>query len=200
MTLKITIGRGDPYKIQVDIDQTPGKCPICGVVIVPVDWTIGCVEGGRMERLLQCPNGRCRRLFLAQYRKDAYSYTFTESVPAEIPDIRQSATIKEISPDFCEIFNQAHKAEMCKLKLVAGPGYRKALEFLIKDYLSTQPNGDTDEAKAAYRKMIENSQLGHSSRNTSKMKGLKRQQNERLGSETTKLITFASGKTKTCQT
>ena len=40
-----------------------------------------------------------------------------------------------------EKMNQAHKAEMCKLKLVAGPGYRKALEFLIKDYLSTQPNG-----------------------------------------------------------
>jgi hypothetical protein len=39
-----------------------------------------------------------------------------------------------LSPDFYEIYNQAQKAERSDWVLVAGPGYRKALEFLIKDY------------------------------------------------------------------
>jgi len=43
--------------------------------------------------------------------------------------------ITDISPLFGEIFNQAHIAEENGLKHICGPGYRKALEFLIKDFL-----------------------------------------------------------------
>lgn len=56
------------------------------------------------------------------------------SVPAELVTTSHSRTIKETSPDFCEIYAQAEKAEQHGLNLVAGPGYRKALEFLMKDY------------------------------------------------------------------
>jgi hypothetical protein len=58
-----------------------------------------------------------------------------QSVPTEPNDVEFSQIIRGISPDYCEIYNQAHKAEQANLELVAGPGYRKALEFLIKDYL-----------------------------------------------------------------
>jgi hypothetical protein len=43
--------------------------------------------------------------------------------------------IVTISPVFCEIFQQAALAEENGLKHICGPGYRKALEFLIKDFL-----------------------------------------------------------------
>ena len=36
----------------------------------------------------------------------------------------------KISPNFCEIANQAQKSEYQEWNFVAGPGYRKALEFL----------------------------------------------------------------------
>lgn len=46
-----------------------------------------------------------------------------------------SDPIKLISPKFVEIYQQAHIAEMQGLNEIAGPGYGKALEFLVKDYL-----------------------------------------------------------------
>jgi hypothetical protein len=55
--------------------------------------------------------------------------------PQHIVGQKCSETINNVSPQFEEIFNQAKVAEMESLNLIAGMGYRKALEFLIKDYL-----------------------------------------------------------------
>ena len=46
-----------------------------------------------------------------------------------------SKIIVEISPSFCEIYNQAYAAQQMELSQICGVGYRKALEFLIKDYI-----------------------------------------------------------------
>ena len=46
-----------------------------------------------------------------------------------------SDIISELSPNFCEIYNQAYIAEQTNLMQICGTGYRKSLEFLIKDYL-----------------------------------------------------------------
>ena len=43
--------------------------------------------------------------------------------------------IQSISEDFCNIYNEAFQAEQLGLLQICGVGYRKALEFLIKDYL-----------------------------------------------------------------
>lgn len=43
--------------------------------------------------------------------------------------------INEISPQFTKIYNEALAAENMNLHEIAGIGYRKALEFLVKDYL-----------------------------------------------------------------
>ncbi len=59
--------------------------------------------------------------------------------------------IEKISPRFYDIADQAFAAEQYRLDLVAGMGYRKALEFLVKDYMATElresiaaaGNGDT---------------------------------------------------------
>lgn len=48
-------------------------------------------------------------------------------------DIVFSDIINEISPGFVKIYNQAHEAEIRLLDDIVGGGYRKALEFLIKD-------------------------------------------------------------------
>lgn len=48
-----------------------------------------------------------------------------------------SKIIAAISEDYCAIYDEAQEAERNGLGLIAGPGYRKALEFLIKDYLFT---------------------------------------------------------------
>lgn len=43
--------------------------------------------------------------------------------------------INELSPSFVKIYGEAEFAEQEKLNEICGVGYRKAIEFLIKDYL-----------------------------------------------------------------
>ena len=84
-------------------------------------------------------------LIYRRYQNVNGSYFLRQAVPAEVQNYSQAPELQTISPDFCSIYNQAHKAEQLGLALVGGPRYRKALEFLIKDYLISQQT--TDEAK-----------------------------------------------------
>jgi len=115
------------------------------------------------ERLLRCPNAKCRRLFIARYgrsRPQTVTYFLSSCVPAELQAIQQSEIISKVSPDFCSIYEEASKAEQYGLLLVAGPGYRKALEFLIKDFIIGQLT-ETDAAKLAVEKAkVEKTLLG----------------------------------------
>ena len=61
-------------------------------------------------------------------------YKLTGCVPLKLADAVCPEEITRLSRDFYEIYNQAQKAEESGWVLVEGPGYRKALEFLIKDY------------------------------------------------------------------
>jgi hypothetical protein len=89
-----------------------------------------------VEKLFRCPRSECQRLFLARYlRQDGTAIHFlTECQPHEIKLNSFTETIQKVSPKFCEIYKQASTAEQRSLSLVCGPGYRKALEFLVKDY------------------------------------------------------------------
>jgi hypothetical protein len=141
------------------VDKNPDICPICHYGISPINPGIGqfiSSPGNReVERVFECPLGDCERLFIARYREDFISsgfYKLYECVPYELTRIEFSDSIKEVSGDFCTIYDQASKAERYGLRLVAGPGYRKALEFLIKDYLCRLHPGE--------KKEIEGMQLG----------------------------------------
>lgn len=46
-----------------------------------------------------------------------------------------STAVEEVSPRFVKIYNQAQDAEEESLDEISGPGFGKALEFLVKDYL-----------------------------------------------------------------
>jgi hypothetical protein len=134
--------------IQIQINANPDSCPICHRAINPVDLSVSYITGTatpgqnvKVERVLQCPDARCQHIFISRYEgyvvsnNQVISCSLRRSVPVELEDTECSEIIRGVSPDYCEIYNQAHKAEQANLDLVAGPGYRKALEFLIKDYL-----------------------------------------------------------------
>lgn len=70
--------------------------------------------------------------------KGHYFLAPTQTKPKEF-----SKRIYGVSSAFIDIYNQAKQAEEESLSEIAGMGYRKALEFLIKDYLC---DGITDEA------------------------------------------------------
>jgi hypothetical protein len=79
----------------------------------------------------------CERTFIARYSRTAGEslLALLEALPATVETAGFSDTINEISPDFVSINQQAQQAEQYSLLLICGPGYRKSLEFLIKDYV-----------------------------------------------------------------
>ena len=135
----------------IDIDRYPDSCPVCHHGIEPIKRQLAHfhAEQKRLEVIFRCPREKCQSLFIARYSASGYSNTlvYREAYPFEPVDTDFPGHIQKISPQFCAIANEAQKAEGLGWKLVAGPGYRKALEFLIKDYLCLAQPTDTDRIK-----------------------------------------------------
>ncbi|WP_117161326.1 DUF4145 domain-containing protein [Paraliobacillus sp. X-1268] len=68
-----------------------------------------------------------------------YLSSFETIPPLEVEHLELSWTIQVKFPSFCKIYSQSEKAEMENLDQIAGMGYRKALEFLVTDYLIAYP-------------------------------------------------------------
>jgi hypothetical protein len=138
---------------QVTIDKHPDNCPICHAALVPIaisDAFFADAEGGRqVEIAFQCPNQKCQRLFVAGYRQRlSATYDLIYTAPIVPQEMTFAPEIKAISPVFCEIYAQAHKAEQLQLTLICGAGYRKALEFVVKDYVVSSHTADAEKIKA----------------------------------------------------
>ncbi|OUB32050.1 hypothetical protein BK737_14215 [Bacillus thuringiensis serovar palmanyolensis] len=68
-----------------------------------------------------------------------------------------SEIIEDISPDFINFYNQSLNAEQMGLKDIAGPGYRKSLEFLIKDFaIKNFPDDNETIEKTPLARCIDN--------------------------------------------
>jgi hypothetical protein len=121
----------------IDIDKYPDKCPICHNKIAPkfvIAFLHGC-EGSQI--IYKCPSEKCNECFIANYRQNNTEaiYYLQNISPWKFDKETFRLTIKEVSPSFCDIYNEALESEKRGLTQICGAGYRKALEFLIKDYL-----------------------------------------------------------------
>ena len=123
--------------------ETVNKCPICNSSIAPVEKSKFFNRDSKMYFFMfECP--ACNKGFITHYNytnerkiKNDISYNMLKLVNSyrKVPELHQfDENIKKLSSNFCEIFNQAYVAEQMNLNEIAGIGYRKALEFLIKDY------------------------------------------------------------------
>lgn len=100
----------------------------------------------------------CEKTFLGNYHIRRY-YDITDLRGFEpVYDVEErefSKHIKDLSPDFCNIYNQAYASEQYELKDISGMAYRKALEFLVKDYaIMLQPNNKDNIVKAPLSRCI----------------------------------------------
>jgi hypothetical protein len=59
--------------------------------------------------------------------------------------------VTDISENFATVYRQAAQAELYELNEIAGAGYRKALEFLIKDYCISE---DPDSKEAIVKELL----------------------------------------------
>ncbi len=120
------------------------ECPRChcGIMAKDIKSVVYCHQKSKLATVLNFCT-RCQSCFITTYQVSGYKqygnilYTPIKLIASEPPTpntITFSPLLTEISSDFIEIYNQAYQAEIYSLSHIAGMGYRKALEFLIKDY------------------------------------------------------------------
>lgn len=116
----------------------PNECPICHhkVIIGNAQTVTYNNEKQTLQGLYICPNENCKNFFLAYYRlNDAANHFILERyIPNIIAGTEFSDIIKNISSSFVSIYYEALQAKESGLLQIAGPGFRKAFEFIIKDY------------------------------------------------------------------
>ena len=130
--------------------NAPSTCPHCGFAVSPLILSSHYVvlkesyyEDNNQYRIFvkfMCNN--CLKAFDSEYSynhslTDSFKYALNLDVtyPVFHAEPTHSDEIKELSERFVQIYNQSHFAEESTLCEICGMGYRKALEFLIKDYV-----------------------------------------------------------------
>ena len=103
------------------------KCPCCGTLISP-EYLYYHNESRVV--FSRCPVKGCGTLFLLRVQDNGLCFINNHPLSKQV----FSDIIDNVSSSFGKIYNEAYAAEQMNLMEVCGVGYRKALEFLIKDY------------------------------------------------------------------
>lgn len=103
-----------------------------------------------------CP--ACENAFMGVYHGvERDPLELKEIFPLKSKQVTFSQGIVDFSPNFVEIYNEAYDAECQGLTNICGMGYRKALEFLVKDFLTHKSPEEKDEiVKAPLATLINN--------------------------------------------
>ena len=150
-------------------------CPLCHFSIKPeklhIDpyWRNGKKFIGGFYRCTHCYEVFCTLSICENNSVNikgipAISTKLIRSGPTLHSDRSFDPNIEKLSPQFVKIYNQAFSAEDSGLDEIAGIGYRKALEFLTKDFcIHTSPD-DEDSIKemplaACIKKYIDNTNI-----------------------------------------
>ncbi|MHC5225582.1 Ogr/Delta-like zinc finger protein [Ignatzschineria sp. LJL83] len=140
---------------------TPNHCPHCGVTMKPIFLIATSNNKARDVKqnigvFFQCADLNCYNYFALKYVcADATTfilepYLYRPPIKIDLPD-----DINQISKSFIQIYSQSVKAESEGLDQIAGIGYRKALEFLIKDYaIKHNPDKESSIKKSMLNKVI----------------------------------------------
>jgi hypothetical protein len=140
---------------QVQITGVPDRCPRCHTAMAPTELAMsiaGSLRGGVFEQAYRCTSLACGRVFIGEYqwREDPQNiqcnqyYAFVRATPISPQPHKFSKEIEGVSPMFLKVFNQAAAAEAAGLDEIDGMGYRRALEFLLKDFLGQQHPDERD--------------------------------------------------------
>lgn len=119
----------------VNIDKLPNDCPYCHKSIHP-SIIADNYSNEFLEIIYRCPSLNCQKSFIGSYvHNHGENYDFSHYNTGNLIAASFSEEVKQISPDFVKIYDEAYFAEQQSLDQICGVGYRKAIEFLIKDYL-----------------------------------------------------------------
>lgn len=144
------------------LDRHADSCPHCHHSILPrmLQATLnGRVDarGTLLDIAYKCPRHECARMFIGTFRrkktqgdKMVGGFYFVESFPICFIPPSVADEVKGISPTFQIIYAQAVAAESSQLDQIAGVGYRKSLEFLVKDYCISRNPSALEDIKSSF--------------------------------------------------
>ncbi|WP_419777537.1 hypothetical protein [Malaciobacter marinus] len=119
----------------------PDLCPICKKHIAPMPIIASECDFLDTEVIFKCTNSKCNHLFISTYTLsddlnylNEHYYVYKDSKPIASIEISKDENINSLSERFYQIYQEASDAELFGLNEISGMGYRKALEFLIRDY------------------------------------------------------------------
>lgn len=123
--------------------EHPNSCPLCKSAInASVLYSVNKGNSTTIYTFNFCP--ACEQLFIGTHNPNG---DFLTGEPNRFKEKVFSEQISKLSPQFVKIYNQALAAESSKLDEIAGIGYRKALEFLIKDFCIHENHENEEEIK-----------------------------------------------------
>lgn len=128
--------------------EDPNNCPICHITIEPVRmFTHFDNESNKLISIWRCTSKDCKKVFGVLHSEEIEKYFKIESYlnkipqgpiwPEPIKNLKNGKTIgtdKEDQSKFNEAYSQSLEAELTGLDEIAGMGYRKAIEYLVKDW------------------------------------------------------------------
>lgn len=145
----------------------PNECPHCSTSISPSCLHMEVDNSGKNKidqtreewfayAFFNCPS--CGKVLYVSYLITDENATrgysniklpvIIEIGPSRHKEIIFSGAISLLSPMFCKIYNQANAAETHHLDEIAGPGYRKSLEFLVKDFAIHNNPGEKEKIES----------------------------------------------------
>ncbi|WP_315080791.1 hypothetical protein [uncultured Clostridium sp.] len=131
----------DDYCIKNGLSKIE-ECPLCYKGILPNMYG-EILSSDRLTKIaiLECPT--CKEVFIVKYvyyngvegENECWGYGIKDIFPKNSIKKIFDDQINEISQKFIDTYNQSLIAETHGLDEIAGMGYRKSLEYLIKDYI-----------------------------------------------------------------
>ena len=142
--------------------QDSVKCPCCQTLMQP-DVLYAYSSNYGVFVFARCTNRSCEKTFISQYistgeiLSNGYiPYTFSSIIrDVGVENKTFSEIISEISPSFVRIYNQAYAAQQLSLSDICGVGYRKAIEFLIKDYIISKLSDNAAKEKIKVKPLMQ---------------------------------------------
>ena len=121
-------------------------CPHCErpIVTFTLNWTIGSDFYSSHGR---CPGCSNNSFFLLRIRDKQNQENPSDDTdiyidPAPVLNATYNPCLDEISQNFGVLYRQAQQAELYGLDGLVGIGYRKAMEFLLKDWIISEHQDD----------------------------------------------------------
>lgn len=146
------------YSCSIAVNE-PSECPMCKHSLKPSVLNKEIIKDNNSVPFFYvtylCTN--CFNPFICKFsnmlksseRNHSYSFNKLDLIaPSKFEKQVFEECICNVSPSFVKIYNQALEAELYNLDEIAGIGYRKALEFLIKDFLIKHEHIEEDKVKS----------------------------------------------------